>query len=200
MIAVVDVGLGNVASVGNMLRRIGVSAASAATPDDWDGKSAIVLPGVGSYDTGVTRLTESGWFDVLRGLPTDHPILGICLGMQLLTASSQEGQLAGLGRIPAHCDRLPDGSLPVPHMGWNEIGWDRQDPVFGALPDKARFYFTHSYRAICDDPANVVATAEYGSQIVAAFKNGSTYGTQFHPEKSHRFGMALLTSWRDALC
>ena len=199
-IAVVDVGLGNVASVQNMLRRLGATVVSASSPDSLSDFSGIVLPGVGAYDTGVQRLRDSGLYEALANLPPEQPLLGICLGMQLLGLGSEEGSQSGLGRVDAHFVRLHDGEYPVPHMGWNEISLVGSDPVMRRLPPRSRFYFTHSYHAECGDSESVIAYAEYGHSVVAAYRNRGSVGVQFHPEKSHRFGMAFLRSWMEELC
>lgn len=198
MVTVVDVGLGNVASVANMLRRLNADVVMAPTPQDWDENSPLILPGVGAWDTGIARLEQSGWFGVLADLPESHPILGICLGMQLLGEGSEEGTRRGLARVPAHFVRIDEPGLPVPHVGWNVVDFIADDPVVGPLPSDSRYYFTHSFRAA--GKPEVIGSTEYGSELVAAYRAGNTYGTQFHPEKSHRFGLALLRSWLDCAC
>lgn len=195
MITIVDVGLGNVASVQNMLARIGAPVRIAAVPDHDSLSGPIVLPGVGAFDTGIARLRDAGWFDELGALPSSHPVLGICLGMQILGQGSAEGSLDGLGRIPVNFKRFPSQGLPVPHMGWNHLADVRDDALLEGLPKRSRFYFTHSYYGYTGDPACVVASADYGIRFAAVVKQGGTYGVQFHPEKSHRFGMALLAAW-----
>ena len=134
MLAIVDVGLGNVASVRNMLDRLGHAAELRATPDGLSEDDRYILPGVGAYDEGVRRLRETGWYDHLRSLPETTHILGICLGMQLLGTSSEEGDLEGLGRVPAHFERFDVAPLRVPHMGWNLVHPVGQDPIFDPAP------------------------------------------------------------------
>lgn len=199
-ITVVDVGLGNVASVGNMLQRLGVRADVADRPSESLTDQPIILPGVGAFDTGIQRLQDAGWFHLIQQLPMSHPLLGICLGMQLLGTRSEEGQLPGLQRVSADFVRFRDADLRVPHMGWNHVTRVSPDPVFEALPEHPRYYFTHSYYGVCDRSEDVLATCHYGKDFVAAFRKEGTYGVQFHPEKSHKFGLALLGSWLENAC
>lgn len=197
-VAVVDYGVNNIGSVLNMLRRLDVEAAPARSPAELDGAHAIVLPGIGAFDAGVTNLRSAGLFEVIQErVARGVPILGICLGMQLLTRGSEEGKLEGLGLVPAFTRRFAFGDdagrgLKVPHMGWNETTCIDRD-LFGALgSEKPRFYFVHSYHVVCDDPGDVAATCTYGVPFTAALRRGNVFGTQFHPEKSHRFGMRVL--------
>lgn len=198
MIAIADAGLGNVASVANMLRRLGFDPAMCATADQAVGCDRIIVPGVGAFDAGMVGLQAGGWVDLLRHLSPDQRVLGICLGMQLLSNGSDEGSMAGLGLIPAHFRQFDSERVTVPHMGWNEIEIVRPSPVLPETPEPQRFYFTHSYQAICEDPDDVLATADHGGRFVAAYGRGNVYGVQFHPEKSHRFGMALLRRFMEA--
>lgn len=195
MIVVVDAGLGNVASVANMLNRIGVKARVATEPDSARMDEGYVLPGVGAFDTGIRRLADRGWLEFLQGVPQEHPLLGICLGMQLLSRGSQEGALPGLNRVGAEFRHFDRSAVRVPHMGWNVVRPVGDSTLFEAGEGKQRFYFTHSYFAVCDDERDVVARCRYGDDFVAAYRSGGTWGVQFHPEKSHRFGMALLRRW-----
>ena len=198
MLVIVDYGLGNLGSVGNMLRRIGVTSRISSSADDVKSASALVLPGVGAFDVGMRNLRARGLVEPLRErvLEQGCPILGICLGMQLLTRASEEGEEQGLGWIQATTKRfdLAGTSLPVPHMGWNDTR-TTDATLFHDLPDDARFYFVHSYHVVCDDPADVAATCRYGGDVTAAIHHGNIYGTQFHPEKSHKFGMRVLQNF-----
>lgn len=200
MIAIVDVGLGNVASVRNMLDRLGYTADCRGRPDDLTETDRYILPGVGAYDEGVRRLSETGWYDHLRSLPESTHVLGICLGMQLLGTSSEEGELDGLHRVPAHFERFDVAPLRVPHMGWNLVHPVDPDPIFDPDLPEWRYYFTHSYRAICDDASVEIGRTHYGTDFVSAYRRGNTRGVQFHPEKSHRFGMSLLARWAELPC
>lgn len=200
MIVVVDTGLGNVASVANMLSHIGVDSRVASEPDTSRIESGYLLPGVGAFDTGMRRLADSGWFEFLQWLPAEHPLLGICLGMQLLSRGSEEGTLPGLARVDAEFRHFDSAAQRVPHMGWNVVRPVGVSPLFDVGEEQQRFYFTHSYFAVCDDVRDIVATCYYGDDFVAAYRSGGTWGVQFHPEKSHRFGMALLERWTGWAC
>lgn len=200
MIAIVDYGLGNLGSVKNMLRKLGAPSVITGKPEELTQATALILPGVGHFDTGMKNLRAAGLDQVLgtQVLEKKVPILGICLGVQLFARKSEEGTEPGLGWIAADVKRFtfPEGkALPVPHMGWNEVEWSDSKLLAGATHGEARFYFVHSYHVVPDDPADVAATATYGSNFVAAIAHGNIMGAQFHPEKSHRFGMALLRNW-----
>lgn len=199
-IAVVDYGVNNVGSVLNMLARIGVETVTANGPEGLRDVSAILLPGIGSFDAGVTSLRNTGLFDALRESVLDRnvPILGICLGMQLLTHGSEEGSLEGLGLVAATTKRLaPTGEnarrLKVPHMGWNETTCLDGD-LFAKLVEP-RFYYVHSFHVVCDAESDVAARCSYGGEVTSAVRRGRVMGTQFHPEKSHRFGKQVLENF-----
>ncbi|MDP1822377.1 MAG: imidazole glycerol phosphate synthase subunit HisH [Archangium sp.] len=199
-IAIVDYGLGNLGSVKNMLRKLGASSVITAQPEELVQATALILPGVGHFDTGMKNLRSRGLEAVLstQVLEKKVPILGICLGVQLFARRSEEGAEPGLGWIAADVKRFtfPGGpQLPVPHMGWNEVEWTDSKLLEGATRGETRFYFVHSYHVVPDDPEDVAATATYGRRFVAAVTRGNIMGAQFHPEKSHRFGMALLRNW-----
>lgn len=200
MIAIINVGLGNVASVLNMLTRIGTPAELRETPDGLSADDCFILPGVGAFDEGVLRLRSSGWFDFLRGLPLSTHILGICLGMQLLGTSSEEGVESGLGRVPVHFERFEVRGLRVPHMGWNTVEAEPDELLFDRSLPELRYYFTHSYMAVCDQDGIETGRTNYGITFTSAFRMGNTRGVQFHPEKSHRFGMSLLSRWSTLSC
>lgn len=204
MITIVDYGLGNLGSVANMLRRIGVASQITGKPEELSAATALILPGVGHFDTGMKNLRERGLEPVLSRQVVERkvPILGICLGVQLFARRSEEGSEPGLGWIAADVKRFNFGEgrrLPIPHMGWNEV-----EPVDAALfkghePGATRFYFVHSYHLVLDDQAEAAAWATYGYRFVAAVRRGNIMGAQFHPEKSHRFGMGLLKSWLEVI-
>lgn len=200
MISVVTYGVGNVGSIFSMLRKIGAPAVAASTAADIAKAEKIILPGVGSFDHGMAMLAEHGLVEAIRRrVGVDGvPVLGICLGMQLLGRRSDEGSLPGLGLIDAECIRFQSTSEPplkVPHMGWNELVPCRPSPMFDRLENPARFYFVHSYHLVCRDPGDVLATARYGVEFTAMIERGNVRGAQFHPEKSHRFGMTLLDNF-----
>ncbi len=192
MIAIADAGLGNIASVANMLRRLGFDPVICSAAEQAVDCDRIIVPGVGAFDAGMAGLRSGGWVEFLCALSATQRVLGICLGMQLLSNGSDEGASAGLGLIPAHFQQFDAQQVTVPHMGWNEIGIVHPSSLLPATSEPQRFYFTHSYTAVCEDPDDVLATASHGGSFVAAYGRGNVYGVQFHPEKSHRFGMALL--------
>lgn len=203
-ITIVDYGLGNLGSVANMLRKIGVASSFATKPEQIAEATALILPGVGHFDTGMKNLTESGLVPALtaRVMEKKIPILGICLGVQLFARGSEEGTAPGLGWIGADVKRFnfPDGKkLAVPHMGWNEV--ETTDAVLfkGQQPGETRYYFVHSYHLVADDNADVAAWANYGYRFAAAVRKDNISGAQFHPEKSHKHGMALLRNWLEAI-
>lgn len=204
LITIVDYGMGNIGSLTNMFRRIGVQSEVVSDLRSIERARKILLPGVGAFGAAMDRIDELGLRDVLRAKALDEkiPFMGICLGMQLLTRSSEESPEAkGLDLIPAKTVRFPRGSgLKVPHMGWNEVTVATQTPLTTPLPEASRFYFVHSYYVQADDPADVMLRCHYGLTFDAALNHGNVYGAQFHPEKSHKFGMALLKGFAEVPC
>lgn len=198
MIVVIDYGMGNLGSVVNMLRRIGEEVVLSSCPDDIEKATKLILPGVGSFDTGMANLHSLGLVDVLneKVLGRQAPILGICLGIQLFTEGSDEGSAAGLGWIRGRaCRFTPEeigSGLRVPHMGWNFLKVHKEHPVIAGLEADARFYFVHSYHVRCDDPADILTTTSYGIDFVSSVARGPVVGAQFHPEKSLRWGMNVF--------
>jgi len=196
VIVIVDYGIGNLGSVHNMLRRIGAESCISADPDVVAGADKVIIPGVGAFDTGMANLAERGLIPALQHAANERkvPALGFCLGMQLLVDGSEEGVAAGLGWIPGRCVRLrPAEGLRVPHMAWNRLEiCQPSHPLVQDLGERPRFYFVHSYQVVCDDPTDVVAVADYGGPVTAVIARDNVWATQFHPEKSHKFGMALL--------
>jgi glutamine amidotransferase len=201
VIAVIDYGIGNVSSIVNMLKKIGVESKLANSPLDIELSDKIILPGVGSFDAGMKKLKSSGLIDsiILHAVKKSKPTLGICLGMQMLGVRSEEGNEEGLGLIPFETvkfqldDRI---DLKVPHMGWDIVSMELiDDPVVQGLEGLQRYYFVHSYHAKCEKVENILMKCDYGYPFPAAVKNKNIYGFQFHPEKSHKFGMALLENF-----
>lgn len=196
---VIDAGLGNVGSLLNMLRYLGVDAESGASPTQIAAATRLLLPGVGAFDQGMQRLEAAGIIPLLKSrVESGVPLLGICLGMQLLGRSSEEGTRPGLGLLPMQCVRFtspPSRPLRIPHMGWNECTPTRPDVLVAAVPAPRRFYFVHSYHAICEEPDCAAGLTSYGQPFVSAVQRGRIYGVQFHAEKSHRYGMALLEAF-----
>jgi glutamine amidotransferase len=197
MISVLDYGAGNAGSVVRMLERAGGKTLRIASPDEVLAAQKLVIPGVGAFDHGMTQLAARELLPVLNtvALGTRIPVLGICLGMQLMCRTSEEGQLPGLGWIDAEVRRFPVSEtleLRVPHMGWNTLRVVRKNPLLSSDGEEKRFYFVHSYKVSCNDPADPIALTSYGEDFVAAFQRENLFGVQFHPEKSHRFGMELM--------
>lgn len=192
----IDYGCGNLASVVNMIQHMGGEAQIIRSPEQLVGAGKLILPGVGAFDHGIDSLRAAGWVAPLEQavLERQVPIMGICLGMQLLTRGSEEGQEPGLGWIDAHVRRFrpADARLKVPHMGWNEVHQTRADTLLPPSATPRRFYFVHSYRVECADSGDVLLQCDYGETFVAAFRRANIWGFQFHPEKSHRFGMELF--------
>lgn len=196
-IVIVDYGLGNPASVHNMLRKAGAASIVTADRDVIRAAQRLILPGVGAFDHGMQNLHERGLVEVLNDAVLERrvPMLGICLGLQLMSRGSEEGQHVGLGWLDADTVRFEGEvfrGLRIPHMGWNRVLPATTSFLSAPLEDDARFYFVHSYHLRCRRREDVALTATYGDTIVAGAVNGNIAGTQFHPEKSHRFGLALL--------
>lgn len=203
MIAIVDYKTCNLGSLINMLKRAGFAARGVDDPAELEGASHIILPGIGHFDTCVKNLREYGFEDVLhrKALEEKTPLLGVCVGAQLLTRGSEEGNAPGLGWIDADTRRfrLPEGSrMKVPHMGWSEAQPTRLHPLFDRFQETPRFYFAHSYYMDADRPETVLAQTTYGERFASAITRDNIAGVQFHPEKSHRFGMTMLASFASA--
>ena len=198
---IVDSGLGNIKSIQNIISKVGGIGIPICSPNDLKEASRIVLPGVGNFNAGIKQLQFGGWIAELNDavLVRKVPVLGICLGMQLMCRSSEEGRLPGLGWIDAEVkliEKGDDANLKVPHMGWNNITIKKENPLMNSVPsDKKRFYFVHSYHVVCQDKSDVIATTCYGKELTVAFKRNNIYGVQFHPEKSHRFGIELFRNF-----
>lgn len=202
MIAILDYNMGNVASIENMLKRIGYTDAVITSDIQIIGKAdKIILPGVGAFDYGMNNLHSLGITDVLQEkvLEQNTPLLGICLGMQLLTEDSEEGVLSGLGFFKAHTVKFPlewnGTNLKIPHMGWDYVTPKSHSPLFSNCSADIRFYFVHSYYVSCEDQSEVLATTQYGNEFASVIGRDNIFGVQFHPEKSHRFGMNLLKNF-----
>lgn len=197
-IGIVDYGVGNLGSIRNMLRRVGCDAVVVASPDEMRACGKLVLPGVGAFDRAMERLDASGLRDTLDAMVLEQkvPTLGICLGMQLLTRGSEEGNRPGLGYIAAEATRFPrDLGLKVPHMGWNLVTRSAPSALTDHFEDEVRYYFVHSYYVRTDDPATSMLKCHYGIEFDAGIMQGNIFGAQFHPEKSHRYGKALFAAF-----
>ena len=200
MIIVVDYGVGNISSMLNMLEFLGVEALPSREPADIGRASALVLPGVGAFDKAMKCLRETGSIGPLTDavLRRRVPVLGVCLGMQLLARCSEEGESEGLGWIDADVRRIrldPASSLKVPHIGWSIVRPTRPSALFPDVDAVERFYFVHGYHMVCRDPDTILATVKYGADLCCAVQQDNVWGVQFHPEKSHRFGMRLLAAF-----
>lgn len=200
MVAIINYGLGNLTSIKNMCKRLGIDATITADPEAIRNASKLILPGVGHFKRGMDNLHKSGLKVVLDDevLVQKKPILGICLGAQLMTKHSEEGDVDGLGWVDASTvrfDQSKDESMKVPHMGWSEIKTANANPLWSNLPPDPRFYFVHTYHFVFTEQSEVSATCNHSYDFVCAFQKGNIYGTQFHPEKSHKFGMRILENF-----
>jgi len=201
MIAVIDLKMGNLGSILNMLKRTGSDSIITCDAVEIARAEKIILPGVGSFDRAMKSLVDLGLTGVLneRVMKFKTPVLGICLGMQIITKSSEEGVLPGLGWIDANTVKFKfngrQDNLKVPHMGWNTIEIKNDSPLLSGMPEDMRFYFAHSYHVLCGRKEDIVATTGYGYDFVSIFKHDNITGVQFHPEKSHTFGRKLLDNF-----
>lgn len=207
MIAIIDYGMGNLGSIANMLKKIGAEARITHDPAVIERAEKLILPGVGAFDHGMQALEARGLIPVLnqRVLVERAPMLGLCLGMQLFTQRSEEGQLPGLGWIKGETVRFKFDALSpqpkIPHMGWNTLRVCRPHPIFADTPEnelEPRFYFVHSYHVRCAEAGVVLGETHYGYAFASAVAQGNIAGVQFHPEKSHKFGMRLLKNFAEA--
>ena len=201
MITIVDYGMGNLGSMRNMFKRIGVKARIESDPEVIGQAKKLVLPGVGAFDAAMNRINSTtNLRDVLdrKALTEKVPLLGVCLGMQLLTNGSEEGALPGLGWIPGETTRFPrlDG-LKVPHMGWNIAQPSVSSPLTEGVAAESRYYFVHSYFVKVENPENSLMRTHYGLDFDSAIGRENIFGVQFHPEKSHRFGMRILKNFAE---
>lgn len=198
MITIIDYGLGNIRAFVNVYDRLNIKTKIAHTAEDVLNAKKIILPGVGSFDYAMCQLNSSGMRDELENqvLVNKIPVLGICVGMQMLGKSSEEGVLPGLGWIDGNV-KLFDESLiqnktRLPHMGWNTMKPVKETPILTGLNDDSRFYFLHSYYFSCNNDCDIISTTEYGITYASAINSENIFGIQFHPEKSHSNGIKLL--------
>ena len=200
MITVVDYGVGNIASLINMLDHLGFRAMASGDPAEIEGAEKLILPGVGAFDKAMRTLAERKLIEPIRtaALQLKTPLLGVCLGMQLLANRSEEGVLPGLGLVDAEVLKIPhQDALKVPHIGWAEVAIVNPSPLFPAVTHRERFYFVHSYYIRPTHREDEAAAIEYGDRLCVAVSKGNIHGVQFHPEKSHRYGMRLLKSFAE---
>ena len=202
MIVIVDYKTGNVGSLMNMLKKIGINSIVSSDPKEIESADKIIFPGVGAFDNGMNNLLASGLIPLLEKKVKNqsNPILGVCLGMQLLAKGSEEGVIPGLGWMDGFVKKFhfEDENLKIPHMGWNTIDIKKVDPIFNEMLKEARFYFVHSYHFVCDEKEKVLATTNYGYDFDSIIRKDNIWGVQFHPEKSHKFGMQLLKNFATA--
>jgi len=203
VITIVDYGLGNIGAFANMYKRLNMPTAIARCGADLAGATHIVLPGVGAFDHAMELLNASGLRVPLDRIVADGSaaVLGVCVGMQILGDSSEEGAGRGLGwikgRVNAFAGHPAAGRLPLPHMGWNDVAPTRPATIFRGMEHDARFYFLHSYYFDCESRDDVLADADYGFSFACAIGRGKVFGVQFHPEKSHHWGADLLRNFAE---
>jgi imidazole glycerol-phosphate synthase subunit HisH len=203
MIAIINYGLGNLGSIKNMLKMIGEKSIITDDPQIIKDSDKIILPGVGSFDEGMSQLDKRNLIAVLQEEASNgKPILGICLGMQLLGIDSEEGVKKGLNLIPFHNIKfnfqdisINKSQLKIPHMGWNEVELNKYTKITSDIGEKQRYYFVHTYHAVCENPNDILLTCNYGYDFTAAVQKDNIIGVQFHPEKSHDFGMKILKNF-----
>ncbi len=203
MIHIIDYGLGNVQAFVNLYKRLGIDCVRARAADDLAGATHLILPGVGAFDHAMELFDASGMRAPVERLVQEDklPLLGICVGMQILAQSSEEGSLPGLGwvdgRVKGFENNPASAHLPMPHMGWNDVLPVAGSPLFKGFEDDARFYFLHSFYFDCANAGDSVARSAYGFDFDCAVRSGQVYGVQFHPEKSHHWGTALLKNFSE---
>ncbi len=201
MITIVDYGLGNIGAFANAYKRMNIPTMIARTEADLAGAERLILPGVGAFDHAMDLLNGSGMRDALEDLVLNQatPVIGVCVGMQMLGNGSDEGVRDGLGWIPGRVRQFSASNvgndLPLPHMGWNDVTPSADQKLFDGLEVGARFYFLHSYYFEADDPEDISASAEYGIKFACSVRRRNINGVQFHPEKSHHFGARILKNF-----
>ncbi|MEJ7820900.1 MAG: imidazole glycerol phosphate synthase subunit HisH [Chitinophagaceae bacterium] len=197
MIGIIDYDMGNVGSIKKMLQKIGVEAVITRDPELLKSADKLILPGVGAFAKGMQNLAQLNLINILNELVLEKktPVLGICLGMQLLTTHSEEGNVNGFNWIKAHTIRFPEKGIRIPHMGWNNIKVSNDNILFNGLETDNRFYFVHSYYVQPENILHEASSTEYILPFSSAIYKNNIYGVQFHPEKSHRFGLKLLKNF-----
>lgn len=202
MVVIIDYGMGNVGSIKNMLKKVGADCIVSHDKNQIQKSSKLILPGVGSFDSAIRNLQKLDLINLLKEEASNGKhILGICLGMHLLTNGSDEGTKDGLGLVDAYVNKFDfkenQKKLPVPHMGWNKIKVQKKSSLFNEedLSNELRFYFVHSYAVQCSNRNDVLTNTKYGYEFVSSFEKDNIIGVQFHPEKSHKFGMNLFKNF-----
>ena len=201
MITIVNYGLGNIKAFANVYKNLDIPHTIATHRDELKNASQIILPGVGAFDHAISLLNKSGMRETLDNLVLELkiPVLGICVGMQIMAKSSEEGKDAGLGWIDATVKKIPNESIALPHMGWNSIESIGNPSLFNQVNEQHGFYFLHSYYFECNDSSDVLASVEYGDKFTCAVNSENINGVQFHPEKSHSNGVQLLKNLWDVI-
>ena len=202
MITIIDYGLGNIKAFANIYERLNIKVKIAKTKNDILGAEKLILPGVGAFDFAMSQLNSSGMRDAIEKAVVSNkvPLLGVCVGMQMLANSSEEGKLDGLGWIEGTVNKF-DKKLfnsdlyRLPHMGWNNVNQSNKSNLFCNVPDLGRFYFLHSYYFNCNDNNNIISTSTYGNTFASAVNSNNIFGVQFHPEKSHFLGVQVLNNF-----
>jgi glutamine amidotransferase len=201
MITIIDYGVGNVLAFVNIYSRLNIPIAVAKSSDDFVKATKLILPGVGSFDHAIQQLDQSGMRQSIEQLVLQQgmPIMGICVGMQMLANTSDEGTLPGLGWVDGKVKKFDMSAMPrgtnLPHMGWNDVKPVVEGGLFNGMEQDSRFYFLHSYYIECHQQSNILALTDYGGQFCCAVRRDNMYGVQFHPEKSHYFGSQLLRNF-----
>jgi imidazole glycerol-phosphate synthase subunit HisH len=201
MIVIINYNAGNIVSIQNMLKKIGVKAGISSLTSEIEQAEKLILPGVGSFDHGMSNLKQDNLIEIIKkkSLFDKTPILGICLGAQLMGNISEEGKLPGLGLINMEVKKFDitkfTATLKVPHMGWSNLKQKKDSYLFDGIPEELRYYFVHSYHFMPNNIEDILTTTEYGYEFVSAFQHENITGVQFHPEKSHKFGMKLLANF-----
>ncbi len=197
MIGILDFGLGNIASISNMYKRMGINNIICRHDNDLNKSNKFILPGVGSFDNAMQKVKKSSFFPILehKVLKEKNPILGICLGMQILFKKSEEGQLPGLGWVDGEVKKIKSSNLILPHMGWNNVKIKNKVKLITNLTKNTKFYFIHSYVVKLKNKKYEILETHYGEDFTSSFAFKNFYGVQFHPEKSHKHGMKILKNF-----
>lgn len=202
MITIIDYGVGNLSSIANMLKRIGEDSIITSDPQKISEAKKYILPGVGSFDYGINQLMSADYFDILTKKVQEEkvPLMGVCLGMQLLGKGSEEGVKPGLGWIDGHVKKFDskivnDAGLKIPHMGWTDIEIKKSSKILTDLPEDSHFYFVHSYHFHTENESDILLSSNYGYNFTSGIEKDNIVAVQFHPEKSHKYGMQLYRNF-----
>jgi glutamine amidotransferase len=200
LVTIIDYGMGNLGSIANMIKHIGYRSLITSDISQIESADKIILPGVGNFDKAMLNIKSMGLLTMIKqkAITEKKPMLGICLGMQLMCKKSEEGNETGLEFIDAEVIRFffsENQKLKIPHMGWNLVEEKKENSVFSEMYEKPRFYFVHSYHVVCKNASDILTTTNYGYNFVSSFARENIVGVQFHPEKSHKFGMCVLRNF-----